>query len=115
MPPDIMLSGKKLGERNRKGGHLELRCLSSQVIITHVLKLCFLGSAWTSAHQWEIVNSLFCFACGCSFAFPIKLSLSQSTSLLAFLLLFPHPMGDVSEQVGGCVAAGQGQPTTLDN
>jgi len=59
------------------------------------------------------VNSYFELLVGAAFAFPIKLSLSQSTGLLTFLLLSPHCMEEEREQEGGCLAAGQ--PTTRAN
>ena len=45
----------------------------------------------------------FAFLAHAAFTFPVKLSLSQSTSLLAFFLFSPHPTKEESEQEAGWV------------
>ena len=70
----------------------------------HMLRPHFPGSGWTS-----VVNALFALLACAAFAFLVKLSLSQPTNLLFFLLFSLHSMEEGSEQDAGWVlAAGQG-------
>ena len=86
-----------------KGGRLELRRLSSQVTVTHDaaplswkrLDTCLpMGSR-------ERMPDLALHACA-AFALPIKLCVSQPSTVLTFTLpiLFPIPLGGASGSVG---------------
>lgn len=49
-------------------------------------------SVWTTACPWELVSEFFVLLCFCiAFAFPIKLSLTQSMGFCTFILLISSP------------------------
>ena len=75
-------------------------------------------TGWASVCWWEVVSeclSITCFFFLCFFPWLTKLSLSWPMRFSRFCPFdsLSHPtLEGVSEQLGGCLAAGQGQPTT---
>ena len=59
-----------------------------------VVDICLL----VGSHDWIPISALLAHA---AFALPLQLSLSQTTSLLTFLLFSPHPGGEGSERAAG--------------
>lgn len=77
-----------------------------------------LQTGWASVRWWEVVSeclSITCFFFFFFFPWLMKLSLSWPMHFSRFcpFSFLPHPtFRGVSEQLGGCLAAGQAQPTT---
>lgn len=94
----------KLKKRRRKGS----LWLSLEWLLD-MLSPCFPGSGWNVTRQWRVANTIlfffFFFASlvHIAFIFLVKLSLSWSTSVHIFLLLFHLPMGERSEWATGWV------------
>ena len=97
-----MFSNKRPWKGGRMGGHSCLWFLSSQATVMHAEAL-LLGNCpdiclIMGSSEWISLSTLLTWA---PFAFPLKLSLSWSMSLLAFLLFSPHPLGGGSGREAG--------------
>jgi len=93
---------EKLRERRGEEGPSCLWCLSSQETVMHAEAL--LSGKWLDIclpmGSSELLNVFYLLA-WTAFAFPIKLPLSLSMSLLAFLIFSPHPMREGRDQAAG--------------
>lgn len=105
-PHQVMLSNESWVEGGGRGGrHSGLWHSSSQAATSHPETLLSRNS-WTFQEQLDIHLplgssarvSLFALLEHEAFVFPFKLSWSQSTSVLSFLLFSLHPTGEGSEQ-----------------
>lgn len=116
MPYDARLSNKSPGTG---GGGWDVSdygiCLCKWPLAK--LSVCFSGSSWTSACQWDVLNESLILLClrGQLLCCLINSIISTHESLclpLNFFLSVPQQKG-MSERQGGCSDAGWGQPSTM--
>lgn len=84
-------------------------CLSKHLL--HLLRSCFLGSDWTFAEHSEWIPLLPLLA-HAAFCFSYWKVLNYKGFFPSYFLSTPCWRREVREQLGGCLAACQGQPTT---
>lgn len=101
---------QKLRGKWRMQGH----CGYGVCLLLHTLGPCFPSYGWTSVCWWEAGNEFLLLLCFCAqlFLFFIKLCLSQPMSFsILFSPLVLWRNGRERGQLGGRLAASQGQPT----
>lgn len=108
---------QKLRERRRKEGCLWLRGLSSQVPMRYaeaMLSRRWLGICLLMGNsEWLLPFALL--VCTALLHLVICLYLKPPVLRFVFLILCPPlPVEGVSERLGGSIAAGWGQPNTMD-
>ena len=93
-PYDVMLSTKKLGEAEGRGGCSELWSPDGRV-----MEPCCHGNGWMPAEGKQWMNSLFCFACMPSFFFTYETVFISAQKFSYFYRSgsVPQPTGAGSE------------------